>query len=170
MSDDVTLTKVERLLLSNQLKILKALDPHEADYYETRARALDEGYELHFDELFDYIYDVFPRDKCKWVLQVLQMHRMMWYAWEKYKPEDVPKQDIVFRGFDGNDEGSYYGYVVFFIEGLGRFRELRENVAYGDLNSHSPTLDRYQRMLNEWELSSDKYNLTIDDLKRISSA
>lgn len=48
-----------------------------------------------------------------------------------------------FDGFDGNRETEYMGIASFMIEKLGRF----QGFAGRGLNSHTPTVETYRRML-----------------------
>lgn len=48
-----------------------------------------------------------------------------------------------FEGYDGNEEGEYLCVVQFMVKVMGRFDRFAER----DLNSHSASVERYQRML-----------------------
>lgn len=50
---------------------------------------------------------------------------------------------VEFLGFDGNNEGEQLGIAHFLIRHLERFEEFKGR----DLNSHSPSLPAYRRML-----------------------
>jgi uncharacterized protein YfbU (UPF0304 family) len=80
----------------------------------------------------------------------------MWYFLERGFAE-LPKQDkdrvaaeaepfgknVLFRGFDGNNETEHVGVARFLINELDRFTEFKGR----DLNAHMPTLEAYRRML-----------------------
>ena len=68
-----------------------------------------------------------------------------------------------FRGFDGNDESEFRGYALY----LQRAKRWENVLGRGDLNSHAPTRDRYDHMLEEWKASVDKDELTKEDIERI---
>lgn len=51
------LTKIERLLLTNQMLILEKLYPEDARYYARHRTALQEGYAIHYKDLFQHIDD-----------------------------------------------------------------------------------------------------------------
>jgi hypothetical protein len=81
------------------------------------------------------------------------------------------KKQVRFRGFDGNAESEYLAYTQFVILTLGKFAELKSPLQpYVSFNSHMPSVDRYDRMLNEWQKNQDKRDLTVDDVKRILDA
>lgn len=54
---------------------------------------------------------------------------------------------VKFHGFDGNNESSHLAIARFMIEKLGRFPKLGNR----DLNSHSPSIERYRRMVAIFE-------------------
>jgi uncharacterized protein YfbU (UPF0304 family) len=54
---------------------------------------------------------------------------------------------VTFSGFDGNYETGHLGIAGFLINNLNRFSEFKGR----DLNSHSPSLDAYRRMLKVFE-------------------
>lgn len=51
--------------------------------------------------------------------------------------------EVVFRGFDGNNEGDHLSIAHFLIDRMERF----ERFAGRNLNSHAPSIDTYRRML-----------------------
>jgi uncharacterized protein len=56
-------------------------------------------------------------------------------------------RNVMFRGFDGNNESEYVGVARFFIKNMGRFSVLEDR----DLNSHMPLVDAYRRMYRLFE-------------------
>lgn len=163
------LTKKERYIISNQLKILEALFPDEASYYAEQRKAVEYGYELHYSWLTENIDDdVLTEDECKEIVEILNMYRAITFSYNKFENKsDIKRDKIRFIGFDGNEETKQYSYVNYFIIDLDRFKELRNDSEYPDFNSHSPMLDRYRKMLQQWKSFSDKNNLTEDQIKSI---
>jgi uncharacterized protein YfbU (UPF0304 family) len=51
-----------------------------------------------------------------------------------------------FRGFDGNNESEHVAVARFLVNDLDRFESMKGR----SLNSHSPSIDLYRRMLNEF--------------------
>jgi uncharacterized protein YfbU (UPF0304 family) len=56
-------------------------------------------------------------------------------------------KNVVFRGFDGNNETEHVGVARFLIDQLDRFTEFKGR----GLNAHMPTLEAYRRMLAVFE-------------------
>lgn len=86
------------------------------------------------------------------VVDILEMWDILETFYERFTPEqkalvkemspftgDAPQ----FRGFDGNNEKEHLNIVHFLIGPLNRWKRFKKR----DLNSHTPSLERYQRML-----------------------
>ena len=166
------LTRVERLIIANQLAILERLseDEHEKAHYGYLRDGLQHGYVYAYDEAIRMIdQDELTEDRCKFVIDVLDMHRALKSGYDALQDKsDIAVQRIEFPGFDGNYEAAYLGFCRHFINepSKKRFAELAKG---NDYDSHMPTLDRYAAMLDEWNRSADRHRLTKTDIQRISS-
>lgn len=166
------LTYTERWILVNQYRILLALDPKEKDYYEKAIEVLSCGYENEYEGLDQRIYpdsETMTEGACEEVLEILTMYQMMTYAWKEYGEEaGIEETELIFPGFDGNNEAGYLSYMMFFCDSDGgKFTMLK---FHKDRNSHFPTLDMYRRMYKAWKSSKEPNALTVADLKRILAA
>jgi hypothetical protein len=92
----------------------------------------------------------------KEVLDILGMWSFMEEAYEKFDATEkaTVKADadpfgnhVRFAGFDGNNETELLSIAEFLIEDMGRFSRFKGR----DLNSHSPSIDSYGRMLAIFE-------------------
>lgn len=165
------LTNIERLIIANQLKILEKLYPEEAEYYFQQRKAVEYGYTLHYDDLFESLYDGLSEDECKEVLEILSMYRALTFSYQNLADKTgIEEEDIHFDGFDGNEETSQYFYVKYFIVDLGRFDELTYKEKNPDFNSHLPMLDRYRRMLSVWRSYRDNHKLNNEQILSILRA
>lgn len=165
------LNRTERLILANQCRILEKLYPDEADYLAHHRRALEAGYELHYEDVASHVYEeTLNSQECRFVLDTMGMYDMIQRAYDQVEDKSGIKEwDIKFHGFDGNNETSHMAYARYFCEPPDpRFGNLR----LGDdgFNSHMENISRYRAMLAEWEKSADKHKLTKDDIVRIISA
>jgi uncharacterized protein len=166
------LSRIERWLLVNQMRMLEALYPDEAKSIAEHREALEQGYELHYDEFAQHIYDDsdgLSAEGCKEVLQILSMHQALKRSYDNLSDKSgIDEYRVRFAGFDGNDpiEGTMMAYTRWFCDSRGgRFKELDRG---DDFNSHAPLLGSYRAMLKEWEKSKDKNRLTKDDIIRIT--
>lgn len=170
------LSKIERLMLSNQYRILEALHPDDADYYKNTRTALEEGFELHYNEIFQgFAENELTTDECREVLDILDMYRAITFSSNKLNAEDINEIDsfyLKFEGFDLNDEyeGKRVIYARYFINDLDRFQELKYGNSYADCNSHDERMPKYRAMLKVWSSFSDKYNLNKDQIKELLNA
>jgi uncharacterized protein YfbU (UPF0304 family) len=146
---DLELSPKERVFLANQLRILEALCPEEADGYKRWREAVEGGYSLHYSEGAPWLGSDMSVEDCREVLDILQMFSVL--AWSYRELSDkagIEPHDVKFPGFDGNNESAYLGYADYFINTLGRYDDLKDS---GDgLNSHAPFLEAYRRMLEVW--------------------
>lgn len=160
------LDKKERLKFSYLLKILEKLYPEEQEYYANHRKAIENGYELHYNWLTEHLYDGMTKDECQEVLDILEMSRGILYSFMKLdNPTKITKADVKFKGFDGNNEISQMLYAEYFIEDLGRYEEIKESCG-GYYNSHYPSLDSYRTKLEKWKKmpSKDKFNMDENTL------
>ena len=146
------LSKKDRLVLINQFLILEKLYPDETDYYEKHRLALQQGFSLHYEWILENVWDDLSEADCRSVLNALAVYRAIVYSFDELEARhDLTEERVRFPGFDGNYESQYLAYARYFIVDLGRYEELRRGQEYPDFNSHSPMLDKYSRMHEQWE-------------------
>lgn len=162
------LTKIERLTLINQFKILEALYEDEADYYKNHRTALEEGFELHYEWIFEYLSEEeMSSEECREVIDILNMYRALNFSYIRLKDKSLIDEDrLKFDGFDGNNETKQLIYVRYFLRDLNRFEELHDKISH-DYNSHSRMLPEYREMLDRWSDLNKKTNLTQENIMYI---
>jgi len=155
------LTEKERLILYNQYEILKLLNPEEKEYYERDQEILINGFKYNYDNLVEGFMNETSEEVSQFVIDVLQMHRVLNNSYDKLKDDEksqIDLYDISFKGFDGNEEIDYYVYAKFYLEKLDRFGELKESKYYA-VNSHTNMLNDYRKMVSLWkEVKTGRYN------------
>ena len=167
------LTRVERWIISHQYRILEKLYPDEAEHLAVDREAIERGYEAHYDEAAQEVFDVphvMTEEDCQEVLDILSMFRAIKFSMETMEDKSgILDWAAKFRGFDGNNEGKQLAYTEYYCLKIGRFDELH----LADFNSHSPELEVYRRMLAAWEQlpSERRYsaNLTREEIAEITS-
>ena len=163
------LTKLERLNLINQYTILAKLSPEDAEHYEELKTILEDGYEIFYSSLDQWISEDMPEEEGKFVLDILELYRFI----EDFKSRNLnsPVLDShksIFMGFDGNNEGSYMGFARFLILKQGKFSEQKKYLRKNDhLNSHTPMIKIYREMLERWESLDRPYHLNEVHVKEI---
>ena len=169
----VELSKDQRLVLYNQYEILKGIysnDEHMVDTYNYYQEILVGGYKAQYDELISGFYDELPIDIHEFVFDILQLHRVLFDSYENLmddEKKEIDKNDIIFDGFDGNEEFEYYRYTESVLTNMQRYSEIYDNGKV-TLNSHARRVPIYKRMLDAWE--GKKQNLNFEDIKKIISA
>lgn len=146
------LSRVERIILSNQCKILEKLYPDEAAYYAETREALESGYERHYEWRYEHVLaDTMSDEECGEVIQILAMFRALHDAYTALTDKSgIDEWQVKFHGFDGNNEAKQMGYAAYYCStDGGRFTELTGKDF--SFNSHMPTLARYRIMRDRWE-------------------
>ncbi len=171
----MNLSKKDRYIIANQLKILEKLDPEEADFYSKSRKAIEYGFKLHYSWIAEFIDDdEMNEEDSREVLDVLDMYRAMTFSLQRLKKENtnlsIKEEDVRFRGYDGNNETQQFSYVVYFISDLGRFEELKYESEYPDFNSHCPMIQTYKRMLAIWREYPNRYELDEDQIRKLLEA
>lgn len=168
---NIQLSRTERWMLWNQFEILAQVKPDEADTYLTMKEIVENGYEWEYGNITEYIYDdryTMRHDESLEVINILDMFSFLGYGYADLEDRSgINPVKIKFSGFDGNNETKYMAYTYFLIERQKKFENLRNSNGY---NSHTPMLSRYRRMVEAWQDSSNKYDLSKEDLIRITSA
>ena len=138
------MTKLERLQLINQFKILNLLQPNAG--YEEKTLILEGGFINHYDELTTLIQDEISDDVSQFVINVLNMYRDLHFTSAKINDEKLTEL-VKFEGFDGTTEFDYWSYADFLLLKINRFQELKKENKFADIDSHYPTIDKYERQL-----------------------
>jgi len=162
-----SLDKIERVVLANQYAILAKLDPKNAEHYAKNQKILEEGYSLFYSEVLSS--DEVKYERCEYVMNILNMYRALDRSYNELTDKSgIDPKAIRFFGFDGNNESDLLSFAGFLRED-GRFQESLK----GDLNSHSMTEHRYNKMLERFKAISEKHGLTArweltkDEIKQI---
>lgn len=94
------------------------------------------------------------QSRVRFVVDVLDMWSFIEEAYEKLGKNDRKRlateadpfgEHVFFPGFDGNNESEHLSIARFLVEDLNRFSRFRQD--HRDLNSHSPEIGRYGKML-----------------------
>jgi len=143
------LSVAERLTLINQYEIRKLLEPAEAKSFEERICILRNGYPFYYDELDHSLNKTeFSEQDSLFVLNVLAMFSAI-TDFKRRNPSDEEIHSHFFNkfyGFDGNEEARFLEFTEFIIEVKGCWKEYAGTA----LNSHSPMVEIYKKMVNAW--------------------
>ncbi len=163
------LTHNDRIILVNQYLILEALYPEDAKSFKENRLIVENGYELHYDDLNPLIIESnLTADECREVLDILDMYWALRDSFSRLSDKsDIPERDVQFRGFDGNSGSGRLEYARFLVIEQNRWNEVLDGRPEFDFNSHSTVIDMYRRMLNKWISMGKKHDLLGDEIKGI---
>jgi len=170
------LSRLERILLSNQHKILEHLDAENADYHRRCQEVLSDGYEAEYRRLYENVYPdehCLSADDCREVRDIMLMYCDLQEAHRALGGAGIEDWYVQFPGFDANNEATRLGYCQFLCKDERNTRFHRLPKGPDEYNSHMPLLDNYRRMLDAWRpITQARHGgqLTEDDLKAILSA
>jgi len=159
------LTKLERLVLLNQYRILAKLEPDDSRNSEEACEILRNGYTLEYETLARHVDPDVSEEECREVRDILDMYRALKIARGDLPEGTFGEGDAAFPGFDGNNEPEHFAYAKFLMEIQNKWQESKQDPR----NSHKPMLARYRSMLESWEESANKWELTAEDTARILS-
>lgn len=152
----------ERLLYLLLTTIIRAVsNDYDKEYYNKQIEVLKNGFSLHYNELFSQINnDEMTNDECKEVLDILDMYSSIIKSFNYLKNngiqlKELTENDVLFPGFDSNNENKQYLYANFFMYKLDRFKDVQDHLINGDLNSHQSVLDKYKEQLKKWKSMKD---------------
>ncbi|MDM7886571.1 YfbU family protein [Curtobacterium sp. RHCKG23] len=158
-----SMTAKERHVLSLLHRILARVLPADAndvdgdaEYQLERAKVLEAGFTQEYWTEYAGIAPELSKRDAKFVMDVLDMFRMIDYSVAELQKTDQFDEELVnalrFRGFDHNDplESKMANYVEFLV-GDGRWEERADFLNGPERgNSHHPMIDTYSRMLAEY--------------------
>ena len=166
------ISKKDRVILINQYRILSALNKDAEDHYNELIGILENGYEIFYSMIDEWILDDMPIDNGKFVLNILDLYRAIEDLKRSSKNQDLHKHHhSYFAGFDGNNETQYMGFARFLIEKQGKFSEQRQYLRKNDnLNSHVPMRGKYKRMLEKANSIENIWKMSVEDALKILDA
>ena len=174
--NDFKLTALDRLVLSNQYRILEALYPDKAESLAIRREAIENGYEMLYKWDMEYICDgeeILTREESLEVWDTLDMFHALRISAKQLDILDWLSEqgNSTFQGYDGNNETKFMAFAAFTIQRLNRFQYLDlSDDEY--LSSHSPMRPIYNKMLKIWKpvLSSNRFELSKEEIENIIGA
>ncbi len=163
------LSKVERLILANQYRILARLDESNAGWCERMREALESGYEGAYSGLFNAIFDGLSAEQCSFVIRTMDMYNALQRSYTALADKSgIDERSGKFPGFDGNNETEHMGYAEYVVEQEDRFPGLQLG---GDrFNSHTRSIPRYRAMLAVWRELGESYELSKDQMRHVLDA
>jgi uncharacterized protein len=160
----------DRLLLSNQYRILELLDEGNASEYAHRRAVLTGGQEMHYITLLEDFSNALNLEMAREVMDILEMFSRLRLSYDHLDGKtSIPDNGVDFSGFHPEFEGEMLNYAQFYMAKLGRHRWLKNADGRG-LESSVPMLDVYRRMLSTWQRISEAKVLSESEIGEIINA
>ena len=168
MTKSLILSKIDRIFLINQLRILEILYPDESNQFSVKREALERGYELLYDSNYSSILDgddILTKKECIEVWNTMNMFA----AIQKSMPKnmDISKFPMTkFVGYDAITEAKFMNFAQYTVERLKKFEYVTLN-KLGNWNSNHQVRSTYLRMLKTWSTIPPRERLAMT-LEQIS--
>ena len=160
--------KLITLMLTDIMKGLKTQSDIEPDFVSD---AIHGGHLWALKHRYSGIFHGSDSDEelSRRVGKILSMCSFVEYSINALPPaerDEIPAVDRkVFVGFDGNGEDEF-SVAKFMVEKMGYFEEFKGR----EFNSHMPTVDRYERMVEAWDHVRGSGPLNLDQIKTVLAA
>ncbi|EBL7240153.1 YfbU family protein [Salmonella enterica] len=137
------MTNAQRLILSNQYKMMTMLDPTNAERYRRLQTIIERGYGLQMREL-DREFGELTEETCRTIIDIMEMYHALHVSWTNLKDtQAIDERRVTFLGFDAATHG---------------------------FNAQTPMWEKYQRMLNVWHACPRQYHLSANEINQIINA
>lgn len=164
------LTLKDRLLLSNQYRILELLDKDRAAEHEEHRAVLTRAQETHYVTLLEDFSKALNLEVVGEVMDILAMFTRLRMSYDHLGGKtSIADEGMEFGGFHPEFESEMLSYAQFYMQKLGRHRWLRSDDGKG-IESHVPMLDVYRRMLSAWKSIGMSKVLTEAEISEIINA
>jgi uncharacterized protein YfbU (UPF0304 family) len=152
----LSLSPVQRRMLTMQHQILSRLNADEADHHHKMVEVLERGFTGEYASVFESIRPELSHQECALVWDLLEMFRQLRFSLGRLDTAERAalgdERTLIFRGFDFNDsrEARLASYARYLVVTNGQWEELGEcfDDEHERGNSHMPVLAAYQRMLD----------------------
>jgi len=155
------MTNAQRLILSNQYKMMTMLDPDNAERYRRLQTIIERELDHEFGEL--------KEETCRTIIDTMEMYHALHVSWTNLKDtQGVDERRVTFLGFDAATEVRYLGYVRFMVNIEGRYTHF--DAGTHGFNAQTPMWEKYQRMLKVWHACPRQYHLSANEIHQIINA
>ncbi|MEA1065559.1 YfbU family protein [Erwinia sp. HR93] len=162
------MTNAQRLILSNQYKMMVMLDPENAERYRRLQTIVERGFGLQMREL-DREFGQLTEETCREVIDIMEMYHALHVSWSNLKDKiDINECRVTFLGFDAATEARLLSYVRFMVNVEGRYTHF--DAGTHGFNAQTPMLEKYQRMLKIWHACPRQYHLSANEITQITHA
>lgn len=92
------MTNAQRLILSNQYKMMTMLDPTNAERYRRLQTIIERGYGLQMREL-DREFGELTEETCRTIIDIMEMYHALHVSWTNLKDtQTIDERRVTFLG------------------------------------------------------------------------
>ncbi len=171
METPTTLTPKERLILSNQFRILeklaKLIDPNDlgADTYRKFITILDGGYKFHYYEIFEHLPEELDESVCEEIHEIFYVYQALKNSYDALPDKSgINPINLKFVNYDDHHEPRHVGYILNCEHGLREFVDVVKNKRGGMVGKLSP---HYRKMVAKWKEFEKSHKLSESQIKEI---
>ncbi|NMP27243.1 YfbU family protein [Rahnella sp. SAP-1] len=162
------MTHAQRLILSNQYKMMTLLDPDNAERYRRLQTIVERGFGLQMREL-DREFGALAEETCRTIINIMEMYHAMQVSFSNLTDAaGVDPRRVQFLGFDAATEARYLSYVRFMVNTEGRYTDF--DAGTHGFNAQTKMWEKYQRMLSVWQACPRQYHLSAVEITQIINA
>ena len=162
------MTHAQRLILSNQYKLMTMMDPENAERYSRLQIIVERGYGLQMREL-DSQFGALKETTCRAIIDIMEMFHALQVSWANLKDnQNIDELRVTFLGFDAVRESEILNYVRFLVSSEKRYPHFTPGA--DNFNAQTPMWDKYIRMLTIWHACPRQYHLSANEITQIINA
>ncbi|MFP1591718.1 YfbU family protein [Escherichia coli] len=162
------MTNAQRLILSNQYKMMTMLDPANAERYRRLQTIIERGYGLQMRELDQRVWRA-ERRNLRTIIDIMEMYHALHVSWSNLQDQQsIDERRVTFLGFDAATEARSSVMSALWLMWKGAIPILTPGT-HG-FNAQTPMWEKYQRMLNVWHACPRQYHLSANEINQIINA
>ncbi|MGQ0286684.1 YfbU family protein [Pasteurellaceae bacterium 22721_9_1] len=162
------MTSTQRLILTNQYKLMGLLDPANAATYARLEAIVKGGFALELRELDREFTDI-KVEECQTILDTLEMYKALHVSYNNLADKSgVTPHRLQFVGYCAVREKKYLSYLRFITGVEGKYQEFMK-CEHG-CDSQTPMWDKYSKMLDVWRACPHGYHLSMQEILNILNA
>ncbi len=163
------MTNAQRLILSNQYKMMTMLDPANAERYRRLQTIIERGYGLQMREL-DREFGELKEETCRTIIDIMEMYHALHVSWSNLQDQQsIDERRVTFLGLLN---ALILKHVTSVMSALWLMWKGAIPILTLGLMVLTPRRQcgKYQRMLNVWHACPRQYHLSANEINQIINA
>lgn len=161
------MTNAQRLILSNQYKMMTLLDPDNGDRYRRLQTIVERGFGLQMREL-DRDFGELSEEVCRTIINVMEMHHALQVSGQPEREAGSGRAPPGVSRFRRRHRSALPELRAFLVSTEGRYTHF-DSGSHG-FNAQTKMWEKYQRMLAIWLACPRQYHLSAVEIAQIINA